>query len=39
MVEDAEMTTEEAVVDVSQDWVLACDVQQRFSTLAVLRVV
>jgi phosphoserine phosphatase RsbU/P len=24
------MTTDEAVVDVSQDWVLACDVQQRF---------
>jgi sigma-B regulation protein RsbU (phosphoserine phosphatase) len=25
-----EMTTEDMVVDVSQDWVLACDVQQRF---------
>src|ERR1022692_3409027 len=25
-----EMTTEDVVVDVSQDWVLACDVQQRF---------
>jgi sigma-B regulation protein RsbU (phosphoserine phosphatase) len=24
------MTTEDMVVDVSQDWVLACDVQQRF---------
>jgi len=24
------MTTEEMVVDVSQDWVLACDVQQGF---------
>lgn len=24
------MTTDEMVVDVSQDWVLACDVQQRF---------
>jgi hypothetical protein len=24
------MTTGEMVVDVSQDWVLACDVQQRF---------
>ena len=24
------MTTDEVVVDVSQDWVLACDVQQRF---------
>jgi len=24
------MTTDEQVVDVSQDWVLACDVQQRF---------
>jgi len=24
------MTTDDAVVDVSQDWVLACDVQQRF---------
>ncbi|HEY1469950.1 MAG TPA: PP2C family protein-serine/threonine phosphatase [Candidatus Acidoferrum sp.] len=24
------MTTDELVVDVSQDWVLACDVQQRF---------
>ncbi len=24
------MTTEDGVVDVSQDWVLACDVQQRF---------
>lgn len=24
------MTTEDVVVDVSQDWVLACDVQQRF---------
>jgi sigma-B regulation protein RsbU (phosphoserine phosphatase) len=24
------MTTDERVVDVSQDWVLACDVQQRF---------
>lgn len=24
------MTTEEIVVDVSQDWLLACDVQQRF---------
>ena len=23
-------TTDEAVIDVSQDWVLACDVQQRF---------
>lgn len=26
--EGEEMTTEEMVVDVSQDWVLACDVQQ-----------
>jgi hypothetical protein len=25
-----EMTTDDVVVDVSQDWVLACDVQQRF---------
>jgi hypothetical protein len=25
-----EMTTEDVVVDVSQDWVLACDSQQRF---------
>jgi sigma-B regulation protein RsbU (phosphoserine phosphatase) len=25
-----EMTMDDAVVDVSQDWVLACDVQQRF---------
>ena len=24
------MTTDDMVVDVSQDWVLACDVQQRF---------
>ena len=24
------MTTDDVVVDVSQDWVLACDVQQRF---------
>ena len=24
------MTAEDVVVDVSQDWVLACDVQQRF---------
>ena len=24
------MTTDDAVVDVSQDWVMACDVQQRF---------
>ncbi len=24
------MTTNEMVVDVSQDWVLACDVQQGF---------
>jgi sigma-B regulation protein RsbU (phosphoserine phosphatase) len=24
------MTTDEVVVDISQDWVLACDVQQRF---------
>jgi hypothetical protein len=24
------MTTEEMVVDVSQDWVMACDVQQGF---------
>lgn len=24
------MTTDEVVVDVSQDWILACDVQQRF---------
>jgi hypothetical protein len=24
------MTTDEMVVDVSQDWVLACDVQQGF---------
>jgi len=24
------MTTEDVVVDVSQDWVLACDVQRRF---------
>lgn len=24
------MTTEDVVIDVSQDWVLACDVQQRF---------
>jgi hypothetical protein len=23
------MTTDDVVVDVSQDWVLACDVQQR----------
>jgi serine phosphatase RsbU (regulator of sigma subunit) len=24
------MTTDDVVVDVSQDWVLACDAQQRF---------
>ena len=24
------MTTDDVVVDVSQDWVLACEVQQRF---------
>jgi serine phosphatase RsbU (regulator of sigma subunit) len=24
------MTADELVVDVSQDWILACDVQQRF---------
>jgi hypothetical protein len=24
------MTTDEVVVDISQDWVLACDVQRRF---------
>ena len=27
---EAKMTTDELVVDVSQDWLLACDVQQRF---------
>ena len=26
-----EMTTDDVVVDVSQDWVLACDVQRRFN--------
>ena len=30
------MTTDDVVVDVSQDWVLACDVQQRFMQGLVL---